>query len=238
MPNNLSNSGGVPTSVLELPLYPLNDVSEFVVAQEFFHPVVDAKRKNAELAPGSTAVASELTTLCEQASATTDSDAIVILKKDSSYHVHFYPYTVSGAGYFQSYLVDFINWLRSLNKEDTVYFYQCDFFGYMPWMAAPLIAIRDCKATTVFMLDAMIEEGYFALACKEIRVFDTGALVLRRDIPNDSMEYEKSYTSFSKALFARAVERKIITQEELESIFNRDAVLFFTAEELRKRMIA
>lgn len=210
----------------------MNDVSELVGAVEHFFPTEEQRIARAKTA---TTVANAQPTACQPTSAPPPADDIVILKKNDSYHVYFYPYALSDSGWFSSYIQAFTAWLRTLSASDTVYIYQTGDFYYMPWQVTAMTAIETCKAKTVFVVDSMIGAGSFLFACREFMILDTGAITVSRTIPADRPEGDAVYEPYFKALLAKAVERKLLTDEEVAAVFERDAVIFLTATEIRER---
>lgn len=217
--------------------FPLDDSSHIDIAVETFDPELYAKMKSENKTSRVIDIKNgKPITACNNGNSQAQNNGLVILKKNDAYYVYFAPWELHNSGYWESYLPSFISWLYTLSPDDTIYFYQSYDFHYLPFVAGALAAIEACAARTIFMLDTLFTAGCFAFVCKEIHIENTGALTLTRMIPADRNEFDASYDSFSRVMFTKVLNKGLITADEYEAIFSRDAVIFLTANSIRERV--
>ena len=230
------------TAVLESFRIPMDNLGEELPAIERYRPEWLAGRRSAEQRGSPTNNTNKASlgntsepSACNIAGDSGPSDPLTILKKNNTYHLFFNPYQIECGGWDQSYLPALIGWLSTLTEENIVYFYQSGNLWYVPTAASSLIAIESCKANTIYVLDHMTSYGLYALACSEIFVKDTGAIEFRRPIPADTSECDAAYIPYVRSLLNKATQRKLLTEDEVESIFSDDRIVLLTANDIRAR---
>ena len=167
-------------------------------------------------------------------SASKGCNAIVVLKKDTVYHLYFHANEITSSSYFFSSLDAFTLWLMSLNADDVVHVYQSGSLWMMPMYIQALIAMESqCQAKKIFVLDHMIETPLFMLVCDEVVIESTGAVTFSNCIEDDARNMETICQSFLQHLYEKAVKWGMLTKEEAASILKDNAVIFKLGSQLK-----
>lgn len=161
-------------------------------------------------------------------------ETTVIDKKDGAYHVYFHTGELTSSWWVTN-LNAFTQWVMSLNRNDIVYFNMTGNLQIIPPILQALVVIDTlCLAQKVFMVDHIIETPLLLLVCNTIAVEDTGAIVFGNYVSDNAGKCEQSMLPYMRRLYARAVTRGLLTEGEVSSILNDNAIVFKTARELRK----
>jgi hypothetical protein len=159
-----------------------------------------------------------------------------IYKKNDAYYVYFHVSELTSD--WGANLTSFTLWLLTLSVKDVVYIHQTG----DAWNLTGIINILDtlgteCKARKIFVIDHPIENALFSLVCDDVIITEFGALTFSNGMNIDPTRWDKVFTPYLKSVYAKAVERKYITQEEVNSIFNDNTIIFKTAKDLRAQGI-
>ena len=158
-----------------------------------------------------------------------------IYKKNNAYYV----YMETGQVYanWGSNLTSFTTFLLSLSKDDKLYFYQTGWQGNVAFTAQILGTFQSAtKARKILVIDHPIEDATFLSAYDEFIIADTGAVIFQTGFDIDNLDkWDKAFLPYAKALYKKAVDKKFISQEEFDLIFEKNAIIFKTAKQLREQ---
>ena len=158
-------------------------------------------------------------------------DTTVVYKKNDQYHVFFkISELMSG---WNGNLTSFSSWLTSLQENDVVYIHQTG----SVWNLTSIVQIlgvlsTECKAKKVFVVDHLLSEALFMLVCDEIVVTPMGAVTFQNNLNIDRTRWDLIYTPYLKSLYAKAIDKKFLTEEEVENIIYNNAIVFKTYNQL------
>jgi hypothetical protein len=135
-------------------------------------------------------------------------------------------------------LTDLCIFLDSLTEQDVVRFFmsggrQCQIESTVKILST----IQVCKARTVFMIDTYIDNGIYALACKEIESTSLGILTMVSTLSKDT-EYLEAYKPYIQDLFTRAKKINLLTDDEVDTILNKNGIIMLDAKHIQTRLYA
>jgi len=160
-------------------------------------------------------------------------ETTIIDRKNGVYHVYFHTGDLT-THWWGTNLCSFTEWLMSLTKDDVIHIHQTGRTFFMPGIIQGLQALDSlCRAKKVFIVDHMIETPLYMLVCDDIVIEDMGAVIFSNCIPEDVRRNEKILRPYLQRLYARAVDAGMLSESEVESIIEDNAIIFKTARELR-----
>jgi hypothetical protein len=154
-----------------------------------------------------------------------------IYKKNGAYYVFFDTWEVCDWG---DNPTSFSMWLMSLEENDVVYIHQTGDVWSIAGIAQVLSVLdTDCKAKKIFVVDHPIENALFLTVCDELRITDMGAITFSNAMCVDPSKWDLAYMPYLQTLYAKAVEKKLINEAEVNAVIHDNKIIFKSARDLR-----
>lgn len=162
-------------------------------------------------------------------------ETTVIDKKDGVYYIYLHVDEIS-VQWWATNINSFTQWIMSLNKNDTIVINQTGTVRFIPSILQALVVLDTmCLARKIFSVDHIIETPLFLLVCDVIMIADTGAISFTNCIDDDNVrKVEQILLPQIRRLYTRAVTKGLLTEGEVNSILNDNAIVFKTARQLRQ----
>ena len=162
----------------------------------------------------------------------------IIDRKDGVYHVYLHSHELTSSWWVTN-LNAFTQWAMSLSRNDVVYFNQTGHMPVIPPILQAMVVLDTlCLAQKVFIVDHIIETPLLLLVCNNISIQNTGAISFGNYVADDARKCEQTMLPYMRRLYARAVTRGLLTEEEVASILNDNAIVFKTARQLRQTQVS
>lgn len=159
-------------------------------------------------------------------------ETTIIYKKNDIYHVYFHMSELDSN--WGVNLTSFTVWMKSLLESDVIHIHQTgDIWDLTSFVQAIGVFSTECKAKKVFVVDHPIENALCMLVCDDVIITEFGAITFTNTMNIDPSRWDLIYEPYLKSLFSIAVERKYLTSEEVDLVFNNNAIIFKTAKQLK-----
>lgn len=161
-------------------------------------------------------------------------ETLVVDRKNGVYHLYFHTDDLSSKDWWTTNIGSFTQWVMSLNKNDIIYINQTGKISYFPSILQALVVLDTiCFAQKIFIVDHIIETPFVMFICNKIVIEDTGAIIFSNCIKDNATKCELVNLPYIRRLYERAVLQELLTKEEVNSILDKNAIIFKTARELR-----
>lgn len=162
-------------------------------------------------------------------------ETTIIDRKDNDHFLYLHTCEISAAAWWKSNITAFTQWITSLSKNDTIYIYQTGDIWFTPHIIQALVVMDTlCQAKKIFVVDHIIETPHILLVSDELKIEDTGAVYFTLGLnTDDGKRNERILIPQFRRLYKRAISFGLLSETEVNSIFEDNAIIFKTAREMR-----